>query len=263
MEGTIAGKTTLVTGSSHGLGFAMADALAAAGCKVLLHGVESPADVQSARAAFEARHQIAPHYIQADLSKPEAVERLVNETIERTGSLDILVNNAVTRHFAPLEAFPVDKWDQALAVNLSAAFHAVRLALPRMRERGWGRIFNMTSVYGMRGTANRVDYVTTKSALLGLTRAVAAETVGAGITCNAICPGAVHTPTSEKRIVALMNETGLAREPAVREFLRGKQPGGEFVDAAHVAQLVVFLCSDAARDITGAMLPVEGGWLAT
>jgi 3-hydroxybutyrate dehydrogenase len=245
MEGTIAGKTALVTGSSHGLGFAMADALAAAGCKVLLHGVESPADVQPARAAFEARHQIAPLYI------------------EHTGSLDILVNNAVTRHFAPLEAFPVDKWDQALAVNLSAAFHAVRLTLPRMRERGWGRIFNMTSVYGMRGTANRVDYVTTKSALLGLTRAVAAETVGAGITCNAICPGAVHTPTSEKRIVALMNEIGLAREPAVREFLRGKQPGGEFVDAAHVAQLVVFLCSDAARDITGAMLPVEGGWLAT
>jgi 3-hydroxybutyrate dehydrogenase len=263
MNGNTAGKTALVTGSSHGLGFALADALAAAGCNVLLHGVESPADVQPARAAFEARHHVAPHYIQADLSDPKAVERLVNETIERTGSLDILVNNAVVRHFAPIEAFPVDKWDQALAVNLSAAFHAVRVALPHMRERGWGRIFNMTSVYGMRGTANRVDYVTTKSALLGLTRAVAAETVGTGITCNAVCPGAVHTPTSEKRIVALMNETGLAREPAVREFLRGKQPGGEFVDAANVAQLVVFLCSDAARDITGAMLPVEGGWLAT
>jgi 3-hydroxybutyrate dehydrogenase len=260
--GKMVGKTALVTGSSHGLGFAMADALAAEGCTVMLHGVESPADVQPALATFEARHHVAPHYIQADLSAAEAVELLVGETIERTGSLDILVNNAVVRHFAPIEAFPVDKWDQALAVNLSAAFHAVRLALPRMRERGWGRIFNMTSVYGMRGTANRVDYVTTKSALLGFTRAVAAETVGAGITCNAICPGAVHTPTSEKRIVALMNETGLAREPAIREFLRGKQPGGAFVDAEHVAQLVVFLCSDAARDITGAMLPVEGGWLA-
>jgi 3-hydroxybutyrate dehydrogenase len=257
------GKTALVTGSSHGLGFAMADALAAAGCKVLLHGVESAADVQPARDAFEARHGVAPDYIQADLANPEAVEQLVNQTIERTGSLDILVNNAVVRHFAPIDAFPVDKWEQALAVNLSAAFHAVRLSLPRMRERGWGRIFNMTSVYGMRGTANRVDYVTTKSALLGLTRAIAAETFGTGITCNAICPGAVHTPTSEKRIVSLMNETGLAREPAVREFLRGKQPSGQFVEAAHVAQLVVFLCGDAAGDITGATLPVEGGWLAT
>jgi 3-hydroxybutyrate dehydrogenase len=256
------GKTALVTGSSHGLGFAMADALAAAGCTVLLHGIEAPAEVESARADFEARHRVAPDYIQADLANPAAVEQLVTQTIERTGSLDILVNNAVVRHFAPIEAFPSDKWEQALAVNLSAAFHAVRLALPRMRERGWGRIFNMTSVYGMRGTANRVDYVTTKSALLGLTRAVAAETVGSGITCNAICPGAVHTPTSEQRIVALMNETGLAREPAVREFLRGKQPGGEFVEAANVAQLVVFLCGEAARDITGAMLPVEGGWLA-
>ncbi|MFC0400657.1 SDR family NAD(P)-dependent oxidoreductase [Paraburkholderia rhizosphaerae] len=257
------GKTALVTGSSHGLGLAMADALAAAGCRVVLHGVEPAAAVEPVRAAFETRYGVAPDYIEADLATLEAVELLINRTAERTGSLDILVNNAVVRHFAPIDAFPVDKWEQALAVNLSAAFHAVRLSLPRMRERGWGRIFNMTSVYGMRGTVNRVDYVTTKSALLGLTRAVAAETVGTGITCNAICPGAVHTPTSEKRIVALMSETGLAREPAIREFLRGKQPSGQFVEASHVAQLVVFLCGEAAGEINGAMLPVEGGWLAT
>jgi len=256
------GKTALVTGSSHGLGLAMADALAGAGCNVLLHGVESPADVRPACAAFEARHHVAPHYIQADLSQPEAVERLVDETIGRTGSLDILVNNAVVRHFAPIEAFPADKWDQALAVNLSAAFHAVRLALPRMRERGWGRIFNMTSVYGMRGTANRVDYVTTKSALLGFTRAVAAETVGTGITCNAICPGSVLTPNIDGRINALMDESGLNRSDAVREFLKGKQPTGELVEAAHVGEMVVFLCGPAASQITGAMMPIEGGWLA-
>jgi 3-hydroxybutyrate dehydrogenase len=131
-----------------------------------------------------------------------------------------------------------------------------------MRERGWGRIFNMTSVYGMRGTVNRVDYVTTKSALLGLTRAVAAETMGQGITCNAICPGAVHTPTSESRIQALMESQGLDRDAAIERFLTGKQPTGHFVEASHVADLVVFLCGDAAAQMTGAMLPVEGGWLA-
>jgi 3-hydroxybutyrate dehydrogenase len=154
----MSGKTALVTGSSHGLGLAMADALAAAGCTVLLHRVEPAADVEPARVAFGARHGVTPDYVQADLASPEAVEHLINRTVERTGSLDILVNNAVVRHFAPIDAFPVDKWEQALAVTLSAAFHAVRLSLPRIRERGWGRIFNMTSVYGMRGTANRVDY---------------------------------------------------------------------------------------------------------
>ncbi|MBN3846057.1 SDR family oxidoreductase [Paraburkholderia sp. Ac-20342] len=256
------GKTALVTGSSHGLGFAMADALATAGCQVVLHGVEPPAHVEEVRAAFEAKHGRRADYLQVDLGDACAVERMMFEVIERLGSIDVLVNNAVVRHFAPIDAFPVDRWEQALAVNLSAAFHSIRLALPGMRERGWGRIFNMTSVYGMRGTVNRVDYVTTKSALLGLTRAVAAETMGQGITCNAICPGAVHTPTSENRIQALMEDTGLDRETAVERFLTGKQPTGRFVEAAHVADLVVFLCGDAAAQMTGAMLPVEGGWLA-
>jgi len=257
------GRTALVTGSSHGLGLAMADSLAAAGCRVVLHGAEPPAQVEAARAAFEDRHGHHTAYLQIDLGDARAVERMMFETRERLGSIDILINNAVVRHFAPVDAFPVDKWDEALAVNLSAAFHTIRLALPGMRERGWGRIFNMTSVYGMRGTVNRVDYVTTKSALLGLTRAVAAETMGQGITCNAICPGAVHTPTSENRIQALMEDSGLDRATAVERFLTGKQPTGRFVEASQVADLVVFMCGDAAAQMTGAMLPVEGGWLAT
>lgn len=257
------GRTALVTGSSHGLGFAMADALAAAGCRVVLHGVEAAEDVAPVQAEFEARHGWSVPYLQADLGDARAVARLVGEAVEHLGSVDVLVNNAVVRHFAPIESFPVDKWEQALAVNVSAAFHATQLVLPGMRERGWGRVFNMTSVYGMRGTANRVDYVTTKSALLGLTRAVAVETMGQGITCNAICPGAVHTTTSEKRIQALMEAEGLEREPAVKAFLNGKQPTGRFVEASHVAELVVFLCGDAAAEITGAVLPVEGGWLAS
>ncbi|HVE10587.1 MAG TPA: SDR family oxidoreductase [Paraburkholderia sp.] len=258
------GKNALVTGSSHGLGYAMADALAAAGYQVVLQGIEAPGEVEPARAAFEQKHGRRTDYLQLDLGDARAVERLVFETTERIGPIDVLINNAVVRHFAPIEAFPVDKWEQALSVNLSAAFHTIRLTLPGMRERGWGRIVNMTSVYGMRGTANRVDYVTTKTALLGLTRAVAAETLGAGITCNAICPGAVHTPTSERRIQALMDEDdSLDRAAAIERFLRGKQPTGQFVEATHVAGMVMFLCSDAAREITGAMLPVEGGWLAT
>jgi len=256
------GRTGLVTGSSHGLGHAMADALAAAGCRVVLHGVETPEQVEPMRAAFEEKHGYRADYLQADLGDARAVERMMSDALERVGAIDVLINNAVVRHFAPIEAFPVEKWDEALAVNLSAAFHAIRLALPGMRERGWGRIFNMTSVYGMRGTVNRVDYVTTKSALLGLTRAVAAETLGQGITCNAICPGAVHTPTSENRIKALMTDKGLDRDTAIEEFLTGKQPAGQFVQASHVGDLVVFLCGDAAAEMTGAMLPVEGGWLA-
>jgi 3-hydroxybutyrate dehydrogenase len=188
---------------------------------------------------------------------------MFRDVTQRHEGVDILINNAVTRHFAPAEAFPVDCWDRALAVNLSAAFHTIRLSLPGMRERGWGRIFNMTSVYGVRAVANRIDYVTTKAALIAMTRVIALETTNQGITCNAICPGAVLTPTSDVRIRALMDQTGLTREGATEGFLDGKQPTRRFVDAAHVADLVVFLCGAAGADITGAMLPVEGGWLAS
>ncbi len=148
-------------------------------------------------------------------------------------------------------------------MNLSAAFHTIRLALPLMRERGWGRIFNMTSVYGARAVANRIDYITTKAALAGMTRAVAMETINQGITCNAICPGSVLTPAIDTRVRALMQERALDRDEATRLFLAGKQPIGRFVDADHVADLLVFLCGPAGRDITGAVLPIEGGWLAS
>jgi len=186
----------------------------------------------------------------------------VERALAHVGSVDVLVNNAVVRHFSPIEAFPTDAWEQALAVNVSAAFHCVRLLLPGMRARGFGRIFNMSSVYGSRGTVNRVDYVTTKSALLGFTRAVAMETVGQGITCNAVCPGSVRTPAIERRLEEIV-ASGVGPAEAERRFLAGKQPNGRFIEAGHVAALVVFLCGEAGRDITGAMLPVEGGWLAS
>jgi 3-hydroxybutyrate dehydrogenase len=257
------GKIALVTGSAAGLGHAVAAGLAQAGCNVVLHGIEDPQAVQPHQAALERTHGVSVAYVQADLSQANAAERLILDVQARHGGIDVLVNNAVTRHFSPVTEFPVEAWDRALAVNLSAAFHTIRLSLPGMRERGWGRIFNMTSVYGMRAVANRVDYVTTKTALIGLTRAIAMETVNQGVTCNAICPGAVLTPTSEMRIGALMDESGLDREAASRRFLEGKGPQGRFIDPGHIAELIVFLCGDAGKDITGAALPVEGGWLAT
>jgi 3-hydroxybutyrate dehydrogenase len=256
------GKSALITGSSNGLGFAMADGLARAGCNIVLHGLETPASMANALSEFEQRHGVSVTYLQADLTDPQALSMLVVTACERMGSIDVLINNAVVRHFAPIEEFPAERWNQALAVNLTAAFQAIQLTLPGMRARGWGRIFNMTSVYGSRATANRVDYVTTKTALLGLTRAVAVETPNQGVTCNAICPGSVQTPNIDSRIERLMDEAGLERDAAVKQFLAGKQPSGAFIDAAHVADLVVFLCSAAGSQITGAMMPMEGGWLA-
>jgi len=173
-----------------------------------------------------------------------------------------LVNNAVVRHFARVEDFPPERWEQALAVNLSAAFHAIRLSLPGMRARKWGRIINMSSVYGYFAIAERIDYVTTKTALLGMTRVVALETLEEDITCNAVCPGSVLTPYSEQRLQRMMAEEGLSRETAERKFLADRQPAGRFVEAGNVAELIVFLCGPAARDITGASLPIDAGWLA-
>jgi 3-hydroxybutyrate dehydrogenase len=259
---TLKGKGALVAGSSNGLGLAMAKALAGAGCDIVLHGLESPDEMTRTTHELAAAFDVSVSYVRADLSITAGVDALIGAARERLGSLDVLINNAVVRHFAGIESFPLEHWNNALAVNLTAAFRAIQLALPGMRERGWGRIFNMTSVYGARAVANRVDYVTTKTALLGLTRSVAIETLNQGITCNAICPGSVLTPNIDGRINALMDERGLNRSDAVREFLKGKQPTGELVDAAQVGGLVVFLCGPSASQITGAMMPIEGGWLA-
>ncbi|MFM7571046.1 MAG: SDR family oxidoreductase [Betaproteobacteria bacterium] len=256
------GKVALITGSIGGIGLAAAHALAARGCSVMLNGLEGPALAEPALAALRD-HDVTAHYCQADLDDPRAVDRLVFESAAISGGVDILINNAVIRHFAPVDAFPPEAWDRALAVNISAPFHAVRGVLPGMRQRGWGRIINMTSVYGERGTPNRVDYSTTKAALAGMTRAVAAEVMGQGITCNAVSPSSVLTPNIESRLQAMIVERGIDREAATREFLAGKQPVARFVPAEHVAELIAFLCSDAAAEINGANLPVDHGWLAT
>ncbi|HVM84911.1 MAG TPA: SDR family oxidoreductase, partial [Candidatus Binatia bacterium] len=202
-------------------------------------------------------------YHQADLAGLAGVEGLIAAGRDRLGGIDILVNNAVTRHFARVEEFPTEKWDHALAVNLSAAFHAIRLTLPGMRVRKWGRIINMSSVYSSFAIANRIDYVTTKTALIGMTRVVALENLDLDITCNAVCPGAIHTPYSEAKILDLMKAEGIDREAAERKFLEVRQPTGRFIAAEGVADLVVFLCGPNARDITGSTMPIDAGWTAS
>jgi len=257
------GRVALLTGSSDGLGFALAEALAHSGCHVMLNGIEPSASVEVRRAALEQSTGVSVGYCEVSVAEESGVAALIEATRKRFGALDILVNNAVVRHFAPIVNFPTEKWEAALAVNLSAAFHTIRMALPGMRTGNFGRIFNMTSVYGSRGTTNRVDYVTTKAALLGLTRAVALENLDCDVTCHALCPGSVLTPGTEARIRQLMAERKLSRAAAEQAFLAGKQPGGRFIPTASVSDLLLFLCGPAARDMTGAQLPVEGGWLAS
>ncbi|GGJ44479.1 SDR family oxidoreductase [Neoroseomonas lacus] len=257
----LTGRSALVTGSTGGIGFAIAERLAANGCAVAIHGL-APADDGIALAAdLAARHDVAVAYHHADLSSPDGVEELLHSLGQAP---DILVNNAVVRHLIPIEVMTPAEWEADLAVNLSAPFHAIRLALPSMRARGWGRIINMSSVYGLFATAGRVGYVTTKTALIGLTRAVAMETIQDGITCNALCPGSTPTPAIEARITAGMLARGESdREAAIRDFLAGKQPTRRFVQPEAVAAMVAFLCSPAGDDITGATLPMDGGWSAS
>jgi len=256
----LAGRGALITGSVGGLGLAIAISLARCGCRVMLHGIASEGEAAPAlERVREAGAEV--FYCRADLSGGYQAATALAETAQaQLGTVDILVNNAVTRHFAPLEEMPPQSWEKALSVNVSAPFYLVQTLLPGMRARGWGRVVNMVSVYGQRGVSNRSDYVTSKAALLGLTRAIAAETAGTGVTSNAVCPGSVSTPGTEERVAALM-AGGLSREEAVRSFLVGKQPSGRFVEAEGVAAAVLFLCSEGARDITSSVLPVDGGWL--
>ncbi|MBP0446985.1 SDR family oxidoreductase [Roseomonas sp. SSH11] len=259
MKAGLRGRLALVTGSTGGLGLAVARRLAADGCDILLHGLAPAEEAEETRTALERDFGVDVAYHRADLAQPAQIEVLMAEA----GRVDILVNNAATRHFAPVDAMPPEHWDADLAVNLSAAFHTIRLALPAMRAAGWGRIVNMSSIYGLIGTPDRVGYVVTKTGLIGLTRAVAIETARMGITCNALCPGTSLTPGIDQRIQGVMEADGLDRDGATAAVLRGKQPTGRFVETTAVADMVAFLCSESGRDVTGAVLPMDGGWSAS
>jgi 3-hydroxybutyrate dehydrogenase len=259
VSGPLQGRCALITGSLQGLGLAAAERFAQAGCHIVLSGLALSEEIARVRAQIE-RHNVQTLYCSADLRHPAEIEQMMAQSAEAFGAVDILINNAVARHADPVEEFPVHKWDEGIAVNLSAAFHTIRLALPRMRQRNWGRIINVSSIYGFRGAVNRVSYVTTKTALLGLTRAVALETIGQNITCNAVCPGTTHTPPHEATIQQTMASEGWSRADAERRFLAGKQPSGHFIQGPDVAALMLFLCQPESCDITGAALPIDGGW---
>jgi 3-hydroxybutyrate dehydrogenase len=256
------GRSALITGSVAGIGHAVARALAAAGCNVALTGIDDRAAGEARAAALAVEFGIRAFYAPADLRRRDEVSQLADTCLGRLGAIDILVNNAVVRHFAQADLFSAEHWDEALAVNLSAPFLLIKSALPHMRQRGFGRIVNMSSIAAVHGITKRIDYSTTKSGLLGMTRVVALENVNSNITCNALMPGSVLTPYSDARIQALMADRSLSRDEAVQEFLRRRQPAGRFVEPAGIAALVVFLCSESARDITGAALPIDIGFTA-
>jgi 3-hydroxybutyrate dehydrogenase len=253
------GKWALVTGATSGLGLAVAESLAGAGANIVLHDLVEP---DSVAVSIRSRFGVETLSVAADLSQRPAIEALMADLLDRLDAIDILVNNAVVRHFAPIEQFAPECWEEALAVNLSAPFHLIRLALPAMKKRGWGRIINMGSIYSTRAIANRIDYVTTKTAILGMTRAVAIETTTAGITCNAICPGTLPTPAIQAKIASIAASEGRSVDESTRDYLAERQPTGRYVAMEGVGAMVVFLTSPAAQDITGAVLPIDGGWSA-
>lgn len=254
------GKCALITGSTQGLGLATAKRFAAAGCDVVINGLGDEQEIRAICDRIEREHNVRAMFCGANLANIGEIEEMMAASLGAFGAVDVLVNNAVVRYAAPVEQFPAPEWDRAVAVNLSAAFHTIRLALPEMRRRDWGRIVNVSSIYGFKGSVNRIGYVTTKTALIGLTRAVALETRGQNITCNAVCPGTVETPVHLKRIDEMMAGESLTLEQARQIFLASKQPGGRFIAPEDVAEMIFFLCGPHSRDITGAALPIDGGW---
>lgn len=258
----IKGKTALVTGSTSGIGLGIARRLAADGANIILNGFGDPKEIEQLRSALASRHSIAVVYDGADMSKPEAIARMVRAAIAEFGAVDILVNNAGIQHVAPVEEFPVEKWDAILAINLSAAFHTVRAALPAMRKKGWGRIVNIASAHALVASPFKSAYVAAKHGIAGFTKTVALEVAESGITVNAVCPGYVLTPLVERQIPDTAKARGISKDAVIRDVLLAAQPTKKFVTVEEVAALTAFLCSQDAASITGAVLPVEGGWTA-
>ena len=255
------GRTALITGSLDGIGFAIAQALARKGSSIMLNGFGSD---ELVRQRVDALRElgVGADYHGADLSRPHEIDDLVTSTVRRFGSVDIAVNNAVTRTWGYIDELSVEAWDHALAVNLSAPFHVIRLTMPRMKEKRWGRIINLASNYGLAGTTRRVDYVSTKHGLVGMTKVAALEGLPYNITANAICPGATLTPNARKLVAQRMAAKGLSEEDAVTDYLSDRQPSKRFIAPEKVGAFAAFLCSEDASDITGSPLTIDGGWMA-
>jgi 3-hydroxybutyrate dehydrogenase len=255
-------KTAIVTGSTSGIGLAVAHVLGARGCRLVLNSFSDEARDHELAGTLASQHGVDACYVQADMSVPEQARSLVARAAERFGSVDILINNAGIQHVAPVEEFPIDKWNAIIAINLTAAFHTTAAAIPLMRKAGGGRIVNIASAHGLRASPFKSAYVAAKHGIVGLTKTVALELAEQKITCNAVCPGYVLTPLVARQIEDLAERQGIDRDTAARQDILVKQPTREFVTVEQVAEATAFLCSEAAASITGTTLSVDGGWTA-
>ncbi len=256
------GKSALVTGSTSGIGLAIARAMAAQGANVTINGFGDAAAIEKERSSIEKDFGVKAVYSGADMSKPDDIADMVHKAEQTFGGLDILVNNAGIQHVAPIEEFPIEKWNQIIAINLSAAFHAMRAAVPGMKARKWGRIISTASAHSLVASPFKCAYVSAKHGIAGLTKTIALETATFGITVNCISPGYVWTPLVEKQIPDTAKARGMTEEQVKRDVILAAQPTKEFVTVDEVADLAVYLCSDAAKAITGANLSIDGGWTA-
>src|SRR3990172_5076564 len=256
------GRTALVTGSTSGIGLGIAEALAGGGANIVLNGFGDQAEIAALRARLADSHRVTVKYDAADVSKADAIEAMMKAAIAEFGAVDVLVNNAGIQHVAPIDEFPVSKWDAILAINLSAAFHTTRLALPGMKRKGWGRIVNIASAHALVASPYKSAYVAAKHGIAGLTKTVALEVAELGITANAVCPGYVLTPLVEKQIPDTAKARGITEEQVVKDVLLAAQPTKQFVTVSQVASLTAYLASDLAASVTGAIIPIDGGWTA-
>jgi 3-hydroxybutyrate dehydrogenase len=259
---SLSGKVALVTGSTSGIGQGIAEALAQAGASVMLNGFGDPDSIAQLRAGLARTHQVQVAYSDADMSRPAAIAAMVRQAEQELGPVDILVNNAGIQHTDRIDAFPEEKWDQVIAINLSSAFHTMKAAIPSMRARGWGRIINIASAHGLVASASKSAYVAAKHGLVGLTKVAALELAPHGITCNAICPGWVLTPLVQAQIDARAAAESRSVADVGTSLLSEKQPLAAFTRPDQIGALAVFLCSDAASTITGTPLSIDGGWTA-
>jgi 3-hydroxybutyrate dehydrogenase len=256
------GRVALITGSTSGIGLGIARAFAAAGADVVLNGLGNREEIAATQACIVSEFNVKAIYSPADMSKAGPIAEMIAMALDTFGRLDVLVNNAGIQHVSPVEQFPIEKWDAILAINLSSAFHTMRAALPAMRRTRWGRIINIASAHGLIASPYKAAYVAAKHGILGLTKTVALETAEDGITCNAICPGYVYTPLVEAQIDGQAKSHGIPREQVIRDVLLAQQPNKRFATVEELGTLSVFLAGDAAASITGAALPVDGGWTA-
>jgi 3-hydroxybutyrate dehydrogenase len=256
------GKVAIVTGSTSGIGLGIAEVLASQHCDVMMNGFGDEKMIAALQARLQRQYKVKIGYHGADMTQPDEVQAMVKATRRELGSVDILVNNAGIQHVAPLEEFPRAKWDAVIATNLSAAFHSIQAAIPHMRKKKWGRIINIASAHGLVASKHKSAYVAAKHGLVGLTKVAALELAGSGITCNAICPGWVLTPLVQKQIEERARDRKIKVKEAELELLSEKQPSQQFVTPDQIGRFIVFLCTPAADQVTGAALSIDGGWTA-